>query len=119
MDVPARREHAADLGHDQFGIADMLQNGIALHARKDCGGKRQLLGIGRDVDQGNCEEIQMRVAWDLSSGAAHIKVPAAKRKTEWFGRIRYEGCRRFQETKETAAPSAGISLAIKSFQIQH
>ena len=117
MDVSTRREHPANLCHDEFGIANMFQDGVALHAGEDRGGKRELLGISRDVDPVNCEEVQIHVAWDLPAGT-QVKVPAAERKIEGLGRIRHERCRRFQEAKETVAPSAGISLAIKSFQIQ-
>ena len=77
MGISTGREYPANLRHDQFGISDMLQDRVTLHVGEKCGAKRELLGIGCNVNPRNLNQVQIYVSRDVPARAADIEIPSA------------------------------------------
>src|ERR1051326_4699518 len=117
VDVASRSGNADDLADDLIGVADMLQNGIALDALKSVVRERQLPGIRGHIDAGDRQKIEVDVAGHGAAGAAYIEIPAAQGEIArlvgvqdvrgWWGK----------KAQETVAPAAGGSPAIERFEI--
>jgi hypothetical protein len=94
VEVAARFENALHLGHHTVRILHVFQHGIAFDALEDPVAKGQALRVGRDIDSGNGDHVQIDVALNSAAGSTDIQIPSAEGKIHGLRWISHQRLRR-------------------------
>src|SRR5688572_27551123 len=72
-------QHAADFVHYSLRRDDMLEDGIALDTSEYTATKRQVMGVGLNINAGHASDVEVDVAGDMAAGAAEVEIEASER----------------------------------------
>ena len=112
VSVTAGLQDSQDLTHHLLRVPDVFEDCVALHARKQIIGERQLLCIRDGVDSGDAYQVYIDVAGNDAARTSQVKIPAAEGEVGGLGGIHDEGSGRLQNPKQAIEPMAGSSGAI-------
>jgi hypothetical protein len=107
--VSSWRKYAGDFGHDGAGVANMLQDSVALDASEQVRSERERVRVGDYVDSGDGKKVYVDVSGRGAATAANVEIPAAEREILGLAWIVNERRRRSQPALETVREPLGVS----------